>query len=126
MLITKTKSLLLVGDNRWFRQALALFLDGEPDMKVVAESGLIGEGFGDELDAVDVVIVDLGSPDGEALAEIRRLRRAAPRAACMVLTSEAGSRALEPASEPEAAEAVLTRASSLDDIVEAVRRLGDG
>lgn len=123
-LITKTKSLLLVEDHHWFRQAFALFLDRKPDLRVVAQAASLAEGLDSRLDLVDVAVVDLDLPDGDGLELIRRLREAAPNVSCAVLTAnldaELPDRALQ-----AGAEVVLTKSSSLDEIVEAVRRLGE-
>lgn len=122
-LITKTKCLLLVEDHHWFRQAFAMYLDQKPDLRVVDQAASLAEGLDSRLDLVDVAVVDLDLPGGDGLELVRRLRETAPNVSCVVLAAnpDAGlpDRALQ-----AGAVAVLAKSSSLDEIVEAVRRIG--
>lgn len=75
--------LLLVDDHASFRLPLALVLEREPDMSVVAQAGSLAEAratlktVDESSESIDVALVDLNLPDGEGTELIREL--CAPR-----------------------------------------------
>lgn len=113
--------LLLVDDHASFRQSLALLLDGEPDLTVMAQAGRLaaaqaaGVGF-------DVAIVDLDLPDGNGLTLIEELHVTAPAVRSLILTGSVSRIDLARAVEAGAA-GVLHKSVGVDEIVAAVRRL---
>jgi len=125
---TKTRRLLLIEDHLWFRQALALFLDNEPDLHVVAQAGTLAECRGGLLDGgledVDVAVVDLTLPDGSGIDLIHWLRSYAPHIAMLVLTVNLETEQHDLALQA-GAEEVISKSDSIESILAAVRRLAD-
>ncbi len=118
--------LLLVEDHTAFREALALVLNGEPDLEVVAQCGSLAEcrslgGLSD----VDVALLDLALPDGEGTELIEVLRGANPRVKVLILSAR-----LEPdLSDRMAAvgvDGVLDKTISSAELAAEVRRLVSG
>lgn len=123
---TKTRRLLLIEDHLWFRQALALFLDNEPDLHVVAQAGSLAECHGglleDGLEDVDVAIIDLTLPDGDGVDLIHWLRGYAPHIAVLVLTVSLETEKHDLALRA-GAEEVISKSDSIENILVALRRL---
>src|SRR5919199_1799092 len=85
--------MMLVDDHASFRQPLAIMLEREPDLKVVAQAGslaqackLLEEEEG-ELGVVDVAMVDLELPDGSGVDFITELYEARPQTLALVLSA---------------------------------------
>jgi DNA-binding NarL/FixJ family response regulator len=77
----------VVEDEPHTRQALVDRLQAEADLDVVLQAGTLAEARARLAEcAVDVLIVDLGLPDGSGLALIDEQRRRAPATAILVLT----------------------------------------
>lgn len=123
---TKTRRLLLIEDHLWFRQALALYLDGEPDLHVVAQAGTLAECreglLDDDLGDVDVALIDLTLPDGDGIDLIHWLREYAPHIAVLVLTVSLETEKYELALRA-GAEEVISKSESIEGILAAIRRL---
>jgi len=115
---------LLVEDHISFRQALAFMFEREPEFTVVGQVGTVAEARR-SLGGVDVVVVDLGLPDGDGTALIEDLSGAEPRITTLVLSAS-----LDPGRFARAVEAgasgVLHKSATIKDIVDAVRRLRAG
>jgi DNA-binding NarL/FixJ family response regulator len=119
------KRVLLVEDHVGFREALAHIFKWETGIEDDVQATSVSESrrrIG-SLDGVDVAVVDLGLPDGNGEDLIRELRASDPNVSVLVLTKstdpERHARALE-----AGAEKVMTKTCALDEIVEAVRKLG--
>ena len=118
--------LLLVEDHAAFRGALALMLNRQPDLEVVAQCQSLAEcrslgGFAD----IDVALLDLRLPDGDGTQLIGVLRGANPRVKVLVLTGSVEAGLLERMVEA-GADGVLDKTSLLQEIVAEVRRLASG
>lgn len=119
--------ILVVDDHALFRQPLALMLEREPDMTVVAQAGTLAEArqaLGGA-QPVDVALVDLLLPDGDGVELIRDLRVLNPHVLVLVVTAVADRRRWAEAIEAGAA-GVLHKSASLDRIIEAIRRVHSG
>jgi DNA-binding NarL/FixJ family response regulator len=119
---------LLVDDHASTREPLAFMLEQEPDLTVVAQAGSVVEArraIGAADASVDVAVVDLGLPDGSGEALIPVLRAAYPRAAALVLTYFSDRERLARAVEAGAS-GVLHKSASVEEVIEAVRRLHSG
>lgn len=80
--------LLLVEDHIAFREALALLLNGQPTLEVVAQCGSLAEcrGLGG-LSDIDVALLDLALPDGQGTDLIEVLREANPQIKVLILSA---------------------------------------
>jgi DNA-binding NarL/FixJ family response regulator len=120
--------ILLVDDHASTREPLAFMLEQERDLTVVAQAGSVAEArraLTEMGTAPDVAVVDLGLPDGSGEELIPVLRAAYPRAAALVLTYFSDRERLARAVEAGAS-GVLHKSSSIEQVVEAVRRLHSG
>jgi DNA-binding NarL/FixJ family response regulator len=118
--------IVLVEDHTIFRQAMALALDQESDLRVVGGAGTLAEAR--ELlrsVAADVAIVDIDLPDGSGIDLIRDVIKPGSLAQVLVLTASATridvARAVD-----VGASGVLHKTTALPQIVDAVRRLCAG
>jgi PAS domain S-box-containing protein len=116
--------ILLVDDHASFRQAVASTLDREPRFIAVGQAGSLAEAR-EMLRGVDVAIVDLGLPDGYGGELIKDLRAASPQAQALVLSASQDRAEIARAVESGAA-GVLHKSASMDEVVEAIRRLRAG
>ncbi|MBA2443324.1 MAG: response regulator transcription factor [Rubrobacter sp.] len=119
-----TTNVLLVEDHASFRQALAVVFDREQEFTVAAQAGSISEAR-ELLEGIDVAVIDLGLPDGDGAELIEALASVNPKAIAMVLSAS-----LEPAHFARAVEAgasgMLHKSASIEEIVDAARRLRAG
>src|SRR5215211_1492893 len=68
----RTTRIMIVEDHLSIRQALAHMLNLEPGFTVVAQAGSLAEAR-EVLEEVDVVILDLGLPDGNGIELMKDL-----------------------------------------------------
>jgi len=108
------------------RLVLSELIDREPDLKVVAQAGSLGEACykASSVDC-DMVVVDLGLPDGNGADLIAELRELCPGCAVLILSASLNPSSLARASEA-GAEEIMDKLAALDGVVDAVRRLGKG
>ena len=115
--------ILLVEDHAAFREALAAFLEMDPDFEMVAQLGSLAEARGITYsEKIDVVVIDLYLPDGDGVDLVRQLREEAPHLKTLVLTGS-----LDPNAELLAKEAgadeVLFKSVGVVQVAEVIRRL---
>ena len=115
---------LLVDDHPSFRQALGFMLRREPGIDAVAQAGSLAEArgvlAGDE--EVDMAVLDLDLPDGYGADLIKDVHAACPDARVLILT--ASTDRYDAAQAVEAgADGVLLKAATIEEILDAVRRL---
>jgi PAS domain S-box-containing protein len=115
---------LLVEDHTAVREAIAAMFDRTSGFEVVGQASSLGEARA-MLGDVDVAVVDLGLPDGFGGDLIKELRDVNPQAQALVLSARLDRREMARAIESGAA-ATLDKTASLDEVVEAVRRLRAG
>jgi DNA-binding NarL/FixJ family response regulator len=114
--------IVLVEDNKVFREALELLLALRSDVEVVAA-------VGDGSDAVpacqeyapDVVLMDYRLPGLDGVQATRAVREACPDVAVVCLTASANFREID-ALYAAGAVACLTKDQELDEIVAAIHR----
>jgi len=118
--------LLLVDDHAAFRLPLAMILEREPDLVVVAQAGSLAEAravLAEVIDRVDVALIELRLPDGDGIEIVRDVRMNYPRGRIVVLTA-----VIDPTHHARAiaagAVAVLSKAAQPDVIVACVRGAG--
>jgi DNA-binding NarL/FixJ family response regulator len=119
---------MLVDDHTSFRLPLAIVLEREPDLKVIAQAGSLAEARAVLRDAgpeVDVALVDLDLPDSSGEDFIGDLRDTWPQATALVLSAHSDPRQLARAIEAGAT-ATVHKSASPREVVELLRRLYAG
>jgi DNA-binding NarL/FixJ family response regulator len=117
---------LLVDDHALFRQGLRELLAKAPDMRVAAEAGSYAQAI-EMLRANDisVVVADLSMPGRDGMDLISYIKTSKPDVSILVLTmhedSEYAARALR-----TGASGYMTKASSSEDLISAIRRIATG
>ncbi len=115
--------LLLAEDQGMMRGALALLLDLEPDITVVAQAGTAAEALGAALrTAPDVALLDIELPDGNGLDVAATLRDRLPGCRVLILTTFGRPGYLRRAMEAGAA-GFLVKDGPVENLVTAVRRV---
>jgi DNA-binding NarL/FixJ family response regulator len=117
---------MLVDDHPDFRDLMVTLLEGQPDLEVVAQAGTMAEARTEAATAkFDVVVLDLGLPDGNGADLIGELRGASPGGAVLVMSASLHPTNIERAMR-EGADEVLDKLASPAEVVGTVRRLGNG
>ena len=115
---------LVVDDNTGFRQALAMLLEVQQDMEVVAQAGSLAEAR-EKLSGVDVALIDRGLSDGEGLELKDEVRRVSPGA--KVLAMSLTTEELHPREALEAgADGVLDKIAPPEQIAAQIREVVGG
>lgn len=119
------KRVLLVEDHQSFSESFSLLLDREPGLRVVGRTGSLAEchDFVSRGELFDLAIVDMFLPDGTAPDLLRELRKCFPKASLLVLTISVDEEDHRLALEAGADE-VISKASSLDDILKTIKTTG--
>lgn len=122
----KEITVYLLDDHHVLRQALASMLNGEPDIRVVGDSGEPRAGI-DAIVALKpkVAVVDLKMPGLSGLAAIAEIGRAAPAVEIIVFTMYDNPAYVWEAMNTGASGYVLKEASK-DDLLRAVRAVASG
>ena len=116
---------MLVDDHRNFRDLMVTLLEGQPDLEVVAQAGTMAEARSQAASSsFDVVVLDLGLPDGNGADLIGKLREASPGGAVLVMSASLHPTNIEKAMR-EGADEVLDKLSPPAEVVGTVRRLGN-
>jgi DNA-binding NarL/FixJ family response regulator len=111
---------LVVEDQPIVREAIAAEFDRELGFDV-RQAGSLADAralIGD----VDIVITDLGLPDGDGASLIGQIKATSPMAKVLVLTSSIDPSDAERALE-RGADAVLNKLADLDQVLAAVKHL---
>ena len=79
---------LIVDDHPLYREGVALSLDGQPDITVVAQTGSSREAFAlaKQL-APDILLLDIMLPEEDGLALVQRITAACPSVRTVMLTA---------------------------------------
>jgi two-component system, NarL family, response regulator DevR len=119
--MTMARILLVVYDNA-LRDSIATVLERERDLEVIGQAGSVAEcrTFVSSGQGFDVAIVGLALPDGDATELIGDLRGANPDASVLATSSGPQDHARARAA---GADEVVSVASSMEELVEAVGRL---
>jgi len=80
-------TVLIVDDHHLIRGGLRMAFDRTEDLKVVGEASSVAEALAalDEL-SPEVLVTDVGLPDGDGISLVRRARRSHPELGIVVLT----------------------------------------
>jgi two-component system response regulator DevR len=123
-----TGEALLVVNHVVFRQALALVLEWHADLKTI-HAGSLAEARRvlrtPDAERPDLAVVDLELPDDDGFELIGEICEEWPHARMLALTTSQDSRRHARAIEAGADE-VLTMPISGEELLEGVRRLGNG
>lgn len=112
---------VLVDDHDLIRQGLRTAFDHEPDIEVVAEAATVRTATAAlATHEYDVVVTDLGLPDGNGLDVVRHARRHAPTVGIVVLTMYDGEEHLFDCLDAGAS-AYITKGSPTSEVVTAIR-----
>ncbi|HET7270322.1 MAG TPA: response regulator transcription factor [Rubrobacter sp.] len=115
---------MLVEDQADFRHLMATLLGRQPDLEVAAEAKSLAEArVHVETARFDVVVLDLGLPDGTGTDLIADLRNANPDTSVLILSASLTPDGLARASEAGADE-IMDKFAALDEVVDTIRRLG--
>ncbi len=117
--------IVLVDDHHLVREGLRLVLNAQHDLDVVAQAATHDDAF--ELAVTkkpDVLLLDLGLPDGDGIQLIRMLRTRQPNLRILVVTMDRSAETVRQALAAGASGYVVkgARSSELIDAVHAVAR----
>ena len=119
-------TIVIADDHRAFGEALQVALDKEPDLQVV---GVLTDGEAvvelASAQAPDVALIDLQMPGVDGLEASRRIRRASPDTAVVILTGTEDRLAIGRAVQA-GAQGFLRKTEAVADLAEAVRRAHRG
>ena len=117
---------MLVDDHADFRRLMTAMLSRQPDLEVVAQAGSLAEAR-NVTAAVkyEVVVLDLGLPDGNGADLIGDVREFNAGAAVLVLSASLHPTNLERATEA-GADQILDKLAMPGELVGTIRRLGTG
>jgi DNA-binding NarL/FixJ family response regulator len=117
---------LVVDSHHIVAQGLALVVNAEPTMRVVGTASTVRDAV--ELCSTrrpDVVLMDVGLPDGDAMAAITRIRTAAPTAKIVIVTGVTDDNALGIAVDTGCA-GYVHKTASIEDLIGAVATVAAG
>ncbi len=77
---------MLVEDHNVFREGLKNLIDLEENMEVIAEAGSLQEALQNINDDVDVILLDIGLPDGDGLDLLAQIKKKYPHIKHVALT----------------------------------------
>jgi len=117
---------LVVDDHKLFAQAMAAVLEQDPQLRIEALAGSLGEAL-DHLrqSPADVVLLDYRLPDANGVDAIPLIRDVAPLAAVVIVTAAEDERILLAALEAGCA-GFVTKSADVMDVRAAVQRAAAG
>lgn len=116
----------MVEDNELFRLAFSLAVEELPEIELVAQTALAGEGVTSARQhQPDVVLLDRRLPDGDAIDAIQLLRQASPTSRVLMLTGGADDEIVARAIEAGAAGLTL-KGEQMDRLVTTIQRVAAG
>jgi two-component system, NarL family, response regulator DevR len=116
----------LLDDHEVVRRGLRELLESEADIDVVGEAGTAAEALSRiPPTRPDVAVLDVRLPDGDGVEVCREVRSRHPEVRCLILTSFSDDEAPFQAIMAGAAGYLLKQIKGTD-LVDAVRRVGDG
>lgn len=117
---------VIVEDHPMYGEGLRATLDGDPGLSVVALATTAAEGAAAARDLVpDVLVVDLGLPDGSGLSVVTEAARTSPSSGVLVLTSYDDDQHVYAALRA-GARGYLVKTAAADELLRAVRTVAAG
>ena len=122
--VTKQIRAMLVEDHSDVRALMEVLLNGQSDIELVAQAGSLAEARGHASRfEFDVVVLDLGLPDGHGEDLIADFRRSNPDVGVLILSASLDPASIEKATRLGADE-IMDKLAPLEEVLSAVRRLG--
>jgi DNA-binding NarL/FixJ family response regulator len=122
--VTKQIRVMLVEDHPDFRALMEVLLNGQSDIKLVAQAGSLAEARAQAATfELDVVVLDLGLPDGNGEDLIADFRRSNPDVGVLILSATLDPAGVEKATRMGADE-IMDKLAPLEEVLSTVRRLG--
>ena len=114
-------SVLIVDDHQLVRGGLRLAIDRAEDLELVGEAASVAEAV-DALERLSprVLVADVGLPDGDGIALVRRARKADPKLGIVVVTMYTSDEELFRALD-SGASAFVTKNAPAREVVAAAR-----
>jgi DNA-binding NarL/FixJ family response regulator len=122
--VTNQIRVVLVEDHSDFRALMEVLLSGQSDIKLLAQAGSLAEARDHAaMFEFDVVVLDLGLPDGHGEDLIADFRRSNPDVGVLILSASLDPVGIEKATRLGADE-IMDKLAPLDEVLSTVRRLG--
>jgi two-component system NarL family response regulator len=116
---------MIVEDHVDFRDLMEVLIGRQPDIELLAQAGSLVEARAQAARfELDVVILDLGLPDGSGADLIADLRRASPRVRVLVLSASLDPAGIEKARDAGADE-IMDKLTPVGEVLATVRHLGN-
>ena len=123
---TRLLRVLLADDHVTVRHGLKLLIDGQPDMKVIAEASDGDAAVQQALELKpDVIVMDISMPNMNGLAATREIKKAQPDALIVTLTRHADDAYLQELLRAGVSGYVLKR-SAPTELLHAIRGVAAG
>lgn len=113
--------IMVVEDHLLVRQSLVHMLDLQSGFRVVVQAGTLEEAR-EVIEEVDVAVLDLALPDGNAIELIKDLHALKEDTMVLILSGSISSRQHARAVEAGAA-GIMHKSASVEEIVQAIKRL---
>ena len=121
---TKQIRVMLVEDYADYRALLEVLLISQSDIKLLAQAGSLAEARDHAAKLkFDVVVLDLGLPDGHGEDLIADFRRSNPEVGVLILSASLDPLGIEQATRLGADE-IMDKLDPLEEVLSSVRRLG--
>jgi two-component system response regulator DesR len=115
---------MIVEDHADFRGLMEALLGRQPDIELLAQAGSLAEARDQAARfEFDVVILDLGLPDGSGADLITDLRQASRDVRVMILSASVDPEGIEKA-RGAGADEILDKLTPVGEVLATVRRLG--
>jgi DNA-binding NarL/FixJ family response regulator len=122
--VTRQIRVMLVEDHPDFRVLMEVLLNGQSDIKLLAQAGSLAEARAHATTLeFDVVVLDLGLPDGHGEDLIADFRRSNPDVGVLILSASLDPAGVEKAARLGADE-IMDKLAPLEEVLSTVRRLG--
>jgi two-component system response regulator DesR len=122
--VTKQIRVMLVEDHPDFRALMEVLLNGQSDIELLAQAGSLAEARHHAARfELDVVVLDLGLPDGHGEDLIADFRRSNPDVGVLILSASLDPARVEKAARLGADE-MMDKLAPLEEVLGTVRRLG--